>query len=469
LLQLWKDEIWPNERRAMRLLIALAATFITISVGYAYAGEIWVSGWQLWTWLVCILATVIALLPARWPSLHLGRAWWARMGALLLVALLLRVTFLGRVPGGLHVDEVGVGSFALGHVFPEPGRTLSPFRTGPASQPALHHYLIRLTLAVVGNSIAGLRISSVLAGVAAVAATYGMVAVLQNRRTAWLSAIFMAIFHYHIHWSRIGLNNVWDTLWVPLMLGTYAWGWKRRWSGGAVLSGLAVGLSQYFYAGSKLGLFVLAYLIFRLWQQERDQQRLLVHTGKLLLTAVCVAAPLILFALRDPQNYFQRPGVVFGWQRSAIVEATGGDVLAYAWRQLWRTVGAFTSVPDITGFYGPGVPLVIGVAAPLFVVGLLWAVRQRQFVPVLWVLLTIFLGGFMLTGAPSSSHYVVSIPAISWLVALPLMWLIETGHWRWAVALLIVIIVTDLGFYFGIYVPGGPRDLIHPFPTWPPP
>jgi hypothetical protein len=88
---------------------------------------------------------------------------------------------------------------------------------------------------------------------------------------------------------------------------------------------------------------------------------------------------------------------------------------------------------------------------------------------VLWVLLTIFLGGFMLTGAPSSSHYVVSIPAISWLVALPLMWLIETGHWRWAVALLIVIIVTDLGFYFGIYVPGGPRDLIHPFPTWPPP
>jgi hypothetical protein len=32
----------------------------------------------------------------------------------------------------------------------------------------------------------------------------------------------------------------------------------------------------------------------------------------------------------------------------------------------------------------------------------------------------------------------------------------------------VIIMATDLIFYFGIYVPGHPRDLIHAFPVIPP-
>jgi hypothetical protein len=74
-----------------------------------------------------------------------------------------------------------------------------------------------------------------------------------------------------------------------------------------------------------------------------------------------------------------------------------------------------------------------------------------------------------MTGAPSSPRYVVSIPAICWLIAIPLDWLIGKGHWPLILVLLLVFVATDLLFYFGIYVPRGPRDLIHPFPPWPPP
>ena len=89
---------------------------------------------------------------------------------------------------GLHVDEMGVADFALQQVFTETHHTINPFRTGPVSQPVLYHYLIRLSLAVVGNSITGLRVSSALAGALAVLATYAVVAALENQRAAILRA-----------------------------------------------------------------------------------------------------------------------------------------------------------------------------------------------------------------------------------------------------------------------------------------
>jgi hypothetical protein len=73
----------------------------------------------------------------------------------------------------------------------------------------------------------------------------------------------------------------------------------------------------------------------------------------------------------------------------------------------------------------------------------------------------------LLTGNPSSSHYVVSIPAICWLTAVPLGWLTQKGYWRHAVIIAALVIVTDLVFYFGVYVPGDPRDLQLPFPELP--
>jgi hypothetical protein len=78
-----------------------------------------------------------------------------------------------------------------------------------------------------------------------------------------------------------------------------------------------------------------------------------------------------------------------------------------------------------------------------------------------------FFGGFLLTGAPSSSHYIGVIPAVCWLTAVPLGWLAGKGYWRLAVTGVFLIVATDLLFYFCIYVPSGPTDLIHAFPAGP--
>jgi len=468
--RLWREALRIDRSQFWRILVSLVCVAVTATMGYTYALDIRVEGWQFWVWAACVAVVVFVLLPSDRPRLRLdkGLLWLA---PLTLAALLLRVTSLETIPGGLHVDEYGVASFALQHLFPASGGTHNPFITGPASHPALYHYLIRISLDVFGITITGLRISSALAGTVAVLATYAAVSLWHDRRTALFAAAIMTAYHVHVHWSRLGLNNIWDTVWVPAMLAAFLWGWRRGWSGGAVLAGLALGLSQYFYPGGRIGILLLAFAIFSLWQQGADRRQLLVHTGKMLVTAACVAAPLAMFALRDPANFLLRMRQVFAWQPEAIKILTHGqpDLPAFFWHQLTHSLGAFTTYPDNAGFYAPGVPLLIGLAVPLFVIGIAWSIwsRRSRSMPVLWIVLTAFLGGFLLADPPSSSHYVVAIPAICWLVAMPLSWLVENGRRPWAVIALLAIVAMDLVFYFAVYVPGKPRDLILPFPPLP--
>lgn len=457
-------EVFADETRRMKLSVALACTFSSIFIGLAFARSTDVNGWQLWTWLAGILFLTAALVPPVRISLN---RTWILPGLLFFSALALRLPLLETVPGGLHVDEMGVAGFSLRHLYFLPGLTLNPFGFGPSSHPALYHYIIRLTLYLFGETISALRSSSAVAGSLGVVATYALITVLSDRRTALFTSVLMAGYHYHVHWSRIALNNIWDTLWVPLMLAAFAYGWKKGWSGGAVFSGLAFGFSQYFYPGSRIGFFLLVFLILWLWRQEPSQKRRLIYLGKFIITSVCVAAPLGLSAILNWEVFIGRARQTWGWSPEAIRVITGENIniLRYLWHQVTRSLGAFTVFADETGFYGPGIPFVIGLAALLFLIGFIWAVFNRKWLPVLWILLTAFFGGFLLGGNPSSSHFVVAIPAICWLTALPLIWLYENGHPRWSIVLLLVVLITDLAFYFGVYVPGEPRDLIGAFPT----
>ena len=465
---IWREVVQPNEQHKMQVIVGLTGALLSVSIGYSYARAIWVAGWQLWTWFVVVVVVVLALLPLKeFPRLQLTDAKLLLL--ITAIAFVLRLFALDQLPAGLHGDERIVAEFAVRHAFPaDQADTLNPFRTGALSQPALYHYLIRLTIALFGYSFYGVRISSAIAGSLAIAATYAIVYLIQDRRTAIFTAIIMTTYHYHVHWSRLVLNNIWDTLWVPAVLLFFVWGWRHSWSGGAVLSGLALGLSQYFYSGNKISFFLLPFVIIFLYRQERDQRRLLIHASKLLVIFVTVAAPITIFALIEPNVYFYRSREVFGWQSSAVITAVGDyDLWRYLGYQLWHNLGAFTTLPEITGFYRPHVPFLIGLAAPLFLIGFFWSMWQRQFLPVLWILLTVFFGGIMLNGSPSSSHYVVSIPAICWLTAVPLAWLGQRGRWRLAFFLLTIVVVTDLIFYFAIFAQRAPGDLSQSLPPWP--
>jgi hypothetical protein len=455
-----------DERGRLRTTVLVACLLLNASIGYAYAEAIMVQGWQIWTWLLVSIVAVVVLVPSGGPPLGWSREAWIVVG-LTAVGAALRLAALDQIPPGLHGDEGRLAEFTLVHVYPEPGLTLAPFRVGLYSQPTLFNYLVWLSMQLAGRNLVGLRMASAIAGTMAIPMTYFAVTQFSGRRVALFSAALMAGYHYHIQWSRLSLNNIWDTIWIPAIVGFFAWGWSRRWSGGAVLSGIALGMSQYFYAGSKIAVFLLPFVAYTLWREERDTRRLLVFGAKTLAVAAVIAAPILVFATRETAFYTERWNVVFFWNDTA---SSGFIPIGLGWwdalrDQAFRALAGFTSFTDRTGFYRAGVPLVMGLAAPFFVAGIIWAIIQRQFIPVVWMGLTMAFGGFLVSATPSSSHYVPAIPAIAWLIAL----LLE-GVWRhvrpWlAVVLLLAIVASDLAYYFGVYVPSGsPGDFNLPFP-----
>jgi hypothetical protein len=455
-----------HEQSLLRTVVVLACFLTALGLGYASSDQYMVKPWLPWAWIACVAVSLFALLPIGRPQPLDRRDRW--MLGVLGLAVLLRVFMLETIPGGFHVDEWGDADFALRYVVPPIDRTISPFVTGHSAQPALYFYVARLSLAVFGERIAGLRMSSVLAGSLAILATFALVSLLANRRTAYLSAVLMATYHFHIHWSRIGLNNIWDTLWVPLILALYVWGWKRDRPAGATLAGLSLGLSQYFYAGSRIGIFLLGYLVIRLWRAERDDARLVGHLGRLIGMAAVVAGPLAVFAVLNPEIFFNRLTSGLLWDPFAAELATTlpPNLPSMTQQFIW-TLLSFTAIPEGAGFYRPGVPLVIGLAVPLLLVGVFWQLHRREYLPVIWLALTMFFGGFLLEALPASNHYAVAIPAICWLVASPLEALAGFGRLRWAILALAIIVATDLYFYFGIYAQSPSMDFIHVFPPNP--
>lgn len=452
----------------MQLVVALACLAVSVGLGLGHLPHSVVDGWQLWLWLILVGMVAACLIPPRAsarPRLVHGR--W--LLGLFVCALALRALALDALPPGLYTDELGSAGYTVTFVFPgDDMPTANPFQVGPNSHPTLYYYILRLCFALFGYTIPALRISSAVAGAMAVLATYACVAVFHNRRAALLAAAIMTTLHFHVHWSRIGLNNIWDTLWIPTYLAAFAWGWQREWSGGAVIAGLALGLSQYFYPGNKVGVLLLVVAIAIVHRNQPDRLRLLIHGGKLALTTAVVASPLVLFAVYAPEVFFARLHEVMGWHTDAVIAAVGSyDLWAYAKLQVVQNIAAFVAVADASGFHGADVPIMVGLAAPLFVVGLLWELMRRRWLPVLWIALTLVLGGIMTKGAPSSYYFVGGIPAMCWLVASPLDWLWSRGHARLALVLLAAIMATDTIVYFSGFASSAPLDLHPSLPPWP--
>lgn len=466
-----REDLAASDGDRLRLSLVAACLLLNLSIGYLYADVVMVEGWQLWTWLISSVVAVAALLPGVRPSWR-----WSQEASIVLglavVAAILRFVRLDTIPPTLHGDESLTVDFTLRHVFPPDRGTIFPFRAGLYSQPTLYNYLLWASLRLFGENFVGLRLTSAVAGSLAILLTYFAVVQLSSRRVALLGAAFLTTYHYHVHWSRLGLNNIWDTLWVPAILGFAAWGWANRRLGAAVVSGVALGLSQYFYSGSKIAFLLLAAWVVGRFRTQRDGRRMFAFLTRLLAASAVIAAPIAIFVVRQPGLYFERLNRITFWQPGAGLgyERLSLEFFEAAANQLVRAAAGFTSLTDMSGFYRPDVPLVLGLAAPLFLAGLFLASIRRSYLPVLWVALTALFGGFLLQATPASSHYVTAIPAIAWLigVALDAIW-DHGGPWLSA-GLLLAMIATDLWFYFGVYIPGGPPpDRSLPFPTPQPP
>ncbi len=455
--------------------------------------------------LLWALGLVAAGLAALWPARRPRRTWrdllarlrgvsrgaWlevATVAALTLLAFLLRATALNRVPYTLGGDEAWHGLLARQVLN---GQLRNPFVMGYMSMPTFFYWPLSWSLWLFGDGMAGLRLPAALVGTATVPLLYLFARDLWGRRVALLAALFLATYDYHIHYSRLGANNVWDPLFVLLALWALDRGLVavrggadagdaqsaaagRDPAGPFMLAGLVMGLSFYFYTGARLlPLLVAAYVGFAWLKRRKEMKGLAGRLILLLLVFLVAAGPMLSYALTHSDEWNARVNQVgilqSGWlaREPGLTGKSTAHILA---EQFLRAAGAFHAFADRTVWYGADRPLLGFVAGAFAILGMAWAVarwrERRHFLVLIWFWSVIVAGGMLTESPPSSQRLVIAIPAVALLVAIGLEQtarlarrLLEPRGAMWetvALGLLVTVVaVGSVRFYFVQFTPSG--------------
>ncbi len=401
------------------------------------------------------------------------RNHWIVAAVLFGSALLIRVIGLTSHPFVLNGVEASLG---LDAVAVSDGLIRNPFSVGWLTNPTLPSYLLTIPLALFGQTVFGMRIMSALVGALTVALLYLLGRRVWGEGVALTAAILLAGSHVHVHYSRLGMNNVWDPLlmFLPVVMAALALKERpararRTW----LVAGAVAGMACYFFTPSRLLPLVAVGALFYLLIASRE--RLRAHWRGMLFAcaiALVIALPQLLYYNRNPGVFTERLGSVgilqSGWlaQETIVTGRTALDLLS---TQFWQAALAFQTTVDMTTTYNPGIPLLRYVPALLFTFGLgLALARLRRFawaVLLIWVGVTVIFAGALLISPPDSHRLLSAMPAVALLAAAPLAWLARQfvrdhparkKYFMPALTLVAILLIAgDLLFYFGAYRTGG--------------
>jgi len=429
----------PKARWVLATVLAAVSWSVTVAVltripqlGRADSYAAVTIGWVVAT--IAWLAAVWQLTPPKAAILNSSAGGRQRGVALAVVGIVviaaaLRLVCLDSIPFTLSGDEANHGLEAVKVLS---GEIRNPFTTGWFSMPTMSFFLQSASLAVFGPTILGIRIPSALGGTLAVLTTFFLVRRLAGRQAALATSLTVATYHYHLHYSRIGANNIGDTLVVSTALlfacraleGTR---WRLLdWA----ITGSICALALYAYPAARVAVIVIpAVLALQFMFEPRRFRRWLgggIATA--LMSFLVVGAPMLQYAVRFPQDFHGRVNQVgilqSGWLADEITR-TGFSAGAILLDQFRRSVLAFNYYPDRTNAYGLDGPLLDPVFGTLFLLGLgygLAAVVTRpgdgRLAPmVVWWWAAMLLGGTLTESAPTSQRLVtLTVPTCFFIV-----------------------------------------------------
>ncbi len=216
-----------------------------------------------------------------------------------MIAFLVRGINTAEIPHVLSGDEADSG---LGSVDFIKGKINNIFSIGWYSFPALFYFLQSLSIRLIGQNTEALRLFSALSGALTIGVIYLLVRVMFDEWAGLAAAIFMTAFHFHINFSRIGLNNIWDGLWFTLTLGLFWQSWRSEKRSYFLWTGLALGFSQYFYVSARMIPIIAIVWITIVSILDFDHfKRVWVNFGFTFFIALIVYLPLGLFFLKLSQ------------------------------------------------------------------------------------------------------------------------------------------------------------------------
>jgi 4-amino-4-deoxy-L-arabinose transferase-like glycosyltransferase len=404
-----------------RLALGLAALLASVSAA-ALAGQQALMAHPLLAmlaWGAGIALGLAACARRDGPLVHdAAYPAWSRaellgLAALCLIAFVLRVVDTGRLPA-LTSDEAATGLSAVDIL---EGRLRNPFVMGWYSFPALFFALPAAMIALFGQNFEALRLPAALGGALTVSGVYWLARPLFGRAAATYAAVLLTGLNFHLHFSRIGLNNIWDGVFATFILGCFWRGWQRQHRTPFLVAGLLLGLSQYFYTGTRLiPLVLLAWITLSTLFDWRATARRLGHLAAMALMAALVVLPLALFYVEHPQEFraptsrvslLHDPDGNGNWFERTSRE-TGTPIWRLVLNNYRDSASAFTATP-MRHWYQSGYPMLLAVPAALFLAGLAIMLVQpgdaRHWLLLIWLAGVVSIGA-LTESTPAAQRYV---------------------------------------------------------------
>lgn len=385
---------------------------------------------------------------------------------LFLLAFLLRGFNTAVYPNALSGDEASFGIFSTTF---RTGRTNNLFFAGWYSFPSFFYFIQSWGILFFGQTTEALRIPSAVVGALTVLVAYLVAQAMFGRRAALLASILLVFSHFHIHFSRLGLNNIWDGFWWTATLGSLWWGWKQERKAAFTLAGVCLGLSQYFYTSTR-GLYaaIPVWLFFVALQDWQHFKRLWPHILRMFIISTLVYLPLAWFYFNRPNEFnapMLRVSILGDWlvERSRI---TGQSTLVILVEQFIASVLGLTYTP-LKQWYAPGTSILRPAAAGLFYLSLVIFLIKKYKDSRLWLIFlwlgVIITGGALSKDTPGAQRYIAAAPPAMMIIGYGINEVITFLGTRFegkkklisAVLQIIVLImaVSDSWFYFYDYSP----------------
>lgn len=377
-------------------------------------------------WLLGIVLVLVPLVVRDRTAFRVAGhpAWeWALVAFLTLTGFWLRHHQVEELPAQVHADVALMGNTTIEILQQSPERWVG---LAPSSHPYSTHQVLALGMRLFGQDHYGLVIHSVLAGTATIPVLYLLGRALFGRAVGLLAAGLLAVSYTHIHFSRTLFGPL-ATLCVTLALALLVFALRSGTPALYALAGATLAFGLFNYYSARVGPVVVATLA--IWQLVFDRpafQR--AWRGWLLLvaTALVVFGPKIVLLFTDFGSFTGRGASVAIWNPDVLAHAMAKygassfvEVLFYQARDTFLT---FHLVGDGSPHFTFRRPMVSAPASLFLAVGIGFAVRRIRSLPaalpLIWLTLTLVLGGVITSDPPYWPHLNIALPAASLLSAL---------------------------------------------------
>jgi 4-amino-4-deoxy-L-arabinose transferase-like glycosyltransferase len=425
-------------------------------------------------WLLSMLSLSIGVLwLARWKPAHprVILEWikanpveFSLATAIFLAGFTFRLVALNAHPYPWSGDEASIGMEARRMLI---GENTDWFNTGWSGQPNVSFLPTLFNMLIFGETFFAIKMTSVVAGSLAIIALYMLAREWFGREIALIASGFLVAYPFHLHFSRIGVNNVVDSLMAPLVLWLIFRAVRTRSLPTYLLAGIATGFTFYTYVGTRLVLAMgIGSFVYIMIRQKGYLKNNLLPLGTYLAALLVTLTPIVVFFIKQPTLFMTRIGqegiFLNGWLPRQM-EITGQNTWQILFDQFSKTILVFVS-QNATYFLNFDRPYLTVLGAIFFVIGLAIAFRHlfepRYFILLAWFWSVLFLGGFLTLNPPANTRLLMTIPATAlfialgvWQIAKVLVHLKFKQSWVYSLvtALVVILAIQNLSFYFGVY------------------